>query len=60
MATYKKTLSGDDTIDMKKTNKWLHLRLSSLAEGYLSAIQEQELYVKETRKRREKDQQEKR
>ena len=54
MTIYKKLLSGDDTIDMKKTNKWLHLRLSSHAEGYLSAIQEQELDVKETRRSREK------
>ena len=52
-----KTLSGDDTIDMKTTNKWLDLRLSSHAEGYLSAIQEQEFDVekdenmKKTRKR---------
>ena len=54
-----KTLSRDDTIDMKKTNKWLNLRLFAHAEGYLSAIQEQELDVKETRKRQEKNQQKK-
>ena len=49
-----KTLSEDETIDIKKTNKWLNLHLPAHAEGYLPEIQEQELDTKETRKRREK------
>ena len=49
-----KTLSKDETIDMKKTNKWLNLHLPAHTEGYITAIQEQELDTKETRKRREK------
>ena len=39
---------------MKKTNKWLNLHLPAHTEGYITAIQEQELDAKETRKRREK------
>ena len=49
-----KTLSEDETINMKKTNKWLNLHLPAHTEGYITAIQEQELDTKETRKRREK------
>ena len=49
-----KPLSEDKTIDMKKTNKWLNLHLPAHTEGYITAIQEQELDTKETRKRREK------
>ena len=45
-----------EEIDMKETNNWLQLRLTSHMEGYINAIQEQELDTKETRKRREKDQ----
>ena len=40
---------------MKKTNKWLNLRLTAHVEGYVKAIQEQELNTKETQRRREKD-----
>ena len=49
-----KTLSEDETIDIKKTNKWLNLHLPAHTGGYITAIQEQELETKETRKRREK------
>ena len=49
MAPYK-TRSGEDTIDMKRTNNWLNLH----AEGYLTAIQEQKLDVKETRKNKKR------
>ena len=45
-----------DEIDMKETNSWLQLRLTSHLESYINTIQEQELNTKETRKRREKDQ----
>ena len=51
-----KKLEEMDEIDMKETNSWLQLRLTSHLEGYINAIQEQELNTKETRKRREKDQ----
>ena len=36
---------------MNKTNKWLNQKLSSLVEGFVAAIQEQELDTKDTRKR---------
>ena len=49
-----KTQSEDETIHIKKTNKWLNLHLPAHTEGYITAIQEQELDTKETRKRREK------
>ena len=48
-----KKLEEMDEIDMKETNNWLQLRLTSQLEGYINAIQEQELDTKETRKRRE-------
>ena len=50
-----KTLEQDETIDMKKTNRWLNLRLTAHVEDYVKAIQEQELNTKETQRRREKD-----
>ena len=49
-----KTLSEDETIDLKKTSKWLNLHLPAHTERYITAIEEQELDTKETRKRREK------
>ena len=54
-----KRLEKDETIDMKKTNSWLGLKLSSHIEGFMAAVQEQELDTKETRKRRQKNQQRK-
>ena len=45
-----KTLSGDDAIDMRNTNNWLKLHLPAHKEGYTTAIQEQELNTKDTRK----------
>ena len=50
-----KILEQDETIDMKKTNKWLNLRLTAHVEGYVKAIQEIELDTKETQRRTEKD-----
>ena len=57
-----KQIDNDDSIDPfeKATNSWLQLRFSSHVEGYLMAIQEQELDAKETRKRRKKDEEKKR
>ena len=54
-----KRLEKDKTIDMKKTNSWLSLKLSSHIEGFMAAVQEQELDTKETRKRRAMNQQRK-
>ena len=42
-------------IDTEKTNQLLNLRFTSHIEGYVSAIQEQEIETKETRKRRVKN-----
>ena len=49
-------IGQDEAVDQKATAKWLQLRLSSShVEGYIMAVQEQEIDTKETRKRREKD-----
>ena len=48
-------LQRSNIIDIPKTNKRLSLRLTSHIEGYLIAIQEQELRTKETQRRRQKD-----
>ena len=48
-------LNNNEFIDMKSTNKWLDLRLTSHLEGYTVAIMEQEINTKETMKRKEKD-----
>ena len=48
-------LNNNEFIDMKATNKWLDLRLMSHLEGYTVAIIEQEINIKETMKRNEKD-----
>ena len=42
---------------MKKMKSWLGLKLSPHIEGFMAAVQEQELDTKETKKRREKNQQ---
>ena len=54
-----KRLEKHETIDMKKTNSWLGLKLSSHIEGFMASVQKQEPDTKETRKRREKNQQRK-
>ena len=56
---YMQKLEEMEEIDIKKANDGLQLRLTSHVEGYISAIQEQELCTKKTRKRREKDQEKK-
>ena len=48
-------LNNNEFIDMKTTNKWLDLRLTSHLEGYTVAIMEQKINTKETMKRKEKD-----
>ena len=50
-----KKLEEDETVDISKTNKWMNLRLTAHVEGFITAAQEQELNMKETQKRREKD-----
>ena len=47
-------------IDMKKTKKSLRLRLTAHVEGYVKAIQDQELNTKEKQRKRGKDMQKKR
>ena len=51
----KRTLEQDEFVDEKRTNGWLNLKLTSHVEGYIAAMQEQELNTKETQKRREED-----
>ena len=51
-----KKLEEDETVDISKTNKWMNLRLTAHVEGFITAAQEQDLSMKETQKRREKDQ----
>ena len=48
-------IESQENIDTQKTNKWLSLRLSSHIEGFVCALQEQEIDTKSLRKRREKD-----
>ena len=43
-----KRTEADQNIDTEKTNQWLNLRFTSHIEGYVSAIQEQEIETKET------------
>ena len=47
-------LNNNEFIDMKATNKWLDLQLTSHLEGYTVAIMEQEINTKETMKRKKK------
>ena len=51
----KRMLEKDEFVDKKRTNGWLNLKLTAHVEGYIAAVQEQELNTKETQKRREKD-----
>ena len=55
-----KKLEEDETVDISKTNKWMNLRLTAHVEGFITAAQEQDLSMKETQKRREKDPKKKR
>ena len=48
-------LNSNEFIDMKATDKWIYIRLTSHLEGYTVAIMEQEINTKETMKRIEKD-----
>ena len=46
---------SDDEINKTKSNAWLKEKLTSHMEGYICAIQEQELKTREALKRRKKD-----
>ena len=48
-------IKSQENIDTQKANKWLSLRLSSHVEGFVCALQEQEIDTKGLRKCREKD-----
>ena len=50
-----KKLSNDTSVDMKATSQWLISNMSSHVEGYLMAIQEQEINTKDVLKRKEKN-----
>ena len=49
-------IEADDEIDQEASNQWLHSGMSSHVEGYINAMQEQEIATKATKKRRNKDQ----
>ena len=49
-----KKLEEMNEIDMKETNSWLQLRLTSHLEGYINAIQEQELNTKDQESKEKK------
>ena len=50
-----KKIEEDNEIDKEASHQWLHSGISSHVEGYINAMQEQEIATKATRKRREKD-----
>ena len=47
-------LSNDTSVDMKAANQWLTPNMSSHVEGFLIAMQEQEINTKVALKRKEK------
>ena len=49
-------IEADDEIDQEASNQWLHSGMSSQVEGYINAMQEQEIATNATKKRRSKDQ----
>ena len=49
-------IEADDKIDQEASNQRLHSGMSSHVEGYINAMQEQEITTKATKKRRNKDQ----
>ena len=55
----KRTQEQDEFIDKERTNRCTNLKLTVHVEGYINAVQEQELNTKETQRRREKDVQKK-
>ena len=57
---HKTQIEGQDEIDTKETNNWLNLHLTSHLEGFVCAIQEQEIDTKSLRKSRKRDQEKRR
>ena len=55
-----KKLMEDTTVDRSATNQWLKSNMSSHVEGYLMAMQEQEINTKDALKRKEKNLEKKR
>ena len=55
-----KKLMEDTTVDRRATNQWLKSNMSSHVEGYLMAMQEQEINTKDALKRKEKNLEKKR
>ena len=53
---YLSQIEKEDDISKVETNAWLKKRLTSHVEGFIGAIQEQELNTRDVQKRREKDQ----
>ena len=53
---YQGEIEKDNEINENDTNAWLKQRLSSHLEGFICAIQEQELNTRDVQRRREKDQ----
>ena len=50
-----KQIESQDNIDVTKSNNWLSIRFTSHIEGFICAMQEQEIDTRGLRKRREKD-----
>ena len=50
----KRTLEQDEFIDKERTNRCTNLKLTAHVEGYINAVQEQELNAKETQRGRER------
>ena len=50
----------DTTVDRRATNQWLKSNMSSHVEGYLMAMQEQEINTKDALERKEKNLEKKR
>ena len=50
-----KKIEEDNEIDKEASHQWLHSGISSHVEGYINAMQEQEIATKAIGKRREKD-----
>ena len=50
----KRTPEQDEFIDKERTNRCTNLKLTAHVQGYINAVQEQELNAKETQRRKEK------
>ena len=52
---HQKQIESQDNIDVTKSNNWLCIRFTSHIEGFICAMQEQEIDTRGLRKKREKD-----